>query len=72
MTLENGYVWLTYAWYGNSWWTREPDTDTAYRPFNCSLKQREAFLKGTFSIDHFPFVEEEKNNVSTDIGLVSY
>lgn len=70
MTLENGYVWLTYAWYGSSWWTRGLNVQTTYQPFNCSIEKREAIIKGTFIIDSFPFLEEEKHNEYTDLGLV--
>ena len=72
MTPENGYVWLTYAWYGSDWWTRGPNVQTNYVPFNCSIEKRQSFVKGTYSIDHFPFVEEESYNETTDIGLVRY
>ena len=72
MTLENGYVWLTYAWYGSNWWKRVPNVQTSYTPFNCSIQQREAFVKGSFSIDHFPFVEEANHDDITELGVVSY
>ncbi len=66
MTLDNGYVWLTYAWYGSDWWTRGSPL------YNCSLEKRQSFVKGTLSIDHFPFVEEERHNETTHLGLVCY
>lgn len=70
MTLENGYVWLLYAWFGSTWWTGDISSHQ-YDYTNCSVDQRRAFLQGVLSIDHFPFLEEGNQKNMTDLGLVS-
>ena len=68
LTLENGYVWLSYAWYPDDWWT-EPANRTSYVPDTCSRGELEEMLEYSIVIDHYAFVEDKDEN--TSVGLAS-
>ena len=67
LTLENGYLWLSYAWYPDEWWIK-PANRTNYEPALCSREVLETMLEYSIVIDHYAFVDDK--NMSTSIGIV--
>ena len=71
MTLNDGYVWLLFAWYQDNWWLDNPIPQTSYNQTICTSAQLEEILERAILIDHFPFVPPENRSMTTDTGMVS-
>ena len=67
LTLSNGYLWLTFAWYPDEWWT-EPANRTNYNPVTCPQDVLESMIEHSIIIDHYAYVQDK--NSSTDVGIV--
>ena len=67
LTLFNGYLWLSYAWYPDEWWT-EPANRTNYEPVVCPREVLESMIEHSIIIDHYAYVLDK--NSSTDVGIV--
>ena len=71
MTLNDGYVWLLFAWYQDNWWQDDPIPQTSYNQTICTSSQLKEILERAILIDHFPFVPPENRSMTTDAGMVS-
>jgi hypothetical protein len=67
LTQSNGYLWLSYAWYPDEWWT-EPANRTNYEPVVCPQQVLESMIEHSIIIDHYAYVPDK--NSSTDVGIV--
>ena len=68
MTQQNGYLWLTFAWYPDDWWLSQSPRDIVNEDESCQL---ERIVEYSIAIDLFPYVPPEAYNDTTDVGLVS-
>ncbi len=59
------YVWLTYGWYQDRWWTEEVNPE----PTNCTDDQLAEALHRSIALQLLPNLN--KLNSTTDTGLVS-
>ena len=66
--MSNGYLWLSFAWYPDEWWTA-PANRTNYNPLRCSQDELESMIEHSVIIDHYAHVQDK--NSSTDVGIVS-
>lgn len=69
LTLSNGYLWLTFAWYPDEWWT-EPANRTNYNPVTCPQDVLESMIEHSIIIDHYAYVQDK--NSSTNVGITRY
>ncbi len=58
------YVWLTYAWYQEGWWTSAVNDD----PIKCSEDELVQILRLSIGIETIPVPDNP--NTQTDVGLV--
>ncbi len=59
------YVWVTYGWYQDRWWTEEVNPE----PTNCTDHQLAEVLHRSLALQLIPDLNEL--NATTDTGLVS-
>lgn len=60
------YVWITYAWYQDKWWTSAVNGD----PVMCSENEFVELLRQSLAIGNFPFSSDP--DAQTDVGMVRY
>lgn len=70
MTLENGYTWISFAWYPENWWTMDPLERFSYTPVTCTQDEIESIVEHAILIDHFAFVEEDYRDNTTAANIV--
>lgn len=58
------YVWITYAWYQEGWWTSAVNDD----PIGCSEDELVQLLRLSLSVQIVPV--SDNLNAQTDVGLV--
>lgn len=58
------YVWITYAWYQDEWWTSAVNND----PIMCSEDELVQLLRFSVGIETIPV--SDNPNAQTDVGLV--
>lgn len=63
------YVWITYAWYEDKWWTSEVDNE----PINCDDDELAQMLRQSLSVEVLPVPDDPhaETNVGVVIDLVS-
>lgn len=59
------YVWITYAWYREEWWTSAINDE----PIRCSEDELVQLLRLSIAIEIVPVSGDP--NAKTDVGLVS-
>ena len=58
------YVWITYAWYQEEWWTSAVNND----PIRCSEDELVQLLRLSIGIEIIPVPDDP--SAQTDVGLV--
>lgn len=58
------YVWITYAWYQDQWWTSAVNND----PIRCSEDELVQLLRLSLAIEIVPVPDDL--DAQTDVGLV--
>ena len=59
------YVWITYAWYQDRWWT----SDVNDEQISCGEDEIVQLLKQSIAIEVVPVSDDPEQ--ATDVGLVS-
>ena len=59
------YVWITYAWYQDRWWTSAVNDD----PIRCDESEIVQLLRRSLAIEVVPVSDDPDQ--ATDVGLVS-
>ena len=58
------YVWITYAWYQEEWWTAAINNDT----ISCEEEELATFLRQSLAIEVVPV--PDNRDAMTEVGLV--
>ena len=58
------YVWITYAWYEDEWWTSDENSE----PIDCDENELAQMLRQSLAVEVVPVPDDR--DAETDVGVV--